>query len=70
MSGRNKWELRDHLITQIDELERLPSFIRSFAYVTVPVYGFFLYQMIATGIKKIVADSDLTDFFRQLLAWK
>jgi len=48
---------------RFDELERLSSFIRSFAYVTVPVYGFFLYQKDNHWNKKIVADSDLTDFF-------
>lgn len=65
MSGRDKWELRDHLLTRIAAFEQLPSFVRSFAYETVPVYGFFLYQTDNHWNKKIDTDSDLTEFFSE-----
>lgn len=65
MSGRDKCELREYLLTQIAAFEQLPSFVRSFAYETVPVYGFFLYQTDNHWNKKIDTDSDLTEFFSE-----
>src|SRR5690554_7695447 len=44
MSGRDKWEWREYLIHRINTFEETPSFVRSFAYETTPVYGFFLQQ--------------------------
>lgn len=63
MSGRDKWELRDYLINRIVAFENLPSYVRTFAYETVPVYGFFLYQKDNHWNKKIDNESDLTTFF-------
>lgn len=63
MSGRNKWEMRDYLISRISHFESMPSYVRSFAYETVPVYGFFLYQKDNNWNKKIDTESDLTEFF-------
>jgi len=65
MSGRDKWELRDYLITRIAAFDHLPAYVRSFAYETVPVYGFFLYQKDNHWNKKIDTDSDLTAFFSE-----
>jgi hypothetical protein len=63
MSGRDKWELRDYLINRIVAFENLPSYVRTFAYETVPVYGFFLYQKDNHWNKEIDNESDLTTFF-------
>lgn len=66
MSGRDKWQLRDYLVNRIIAFEELPSYVRTFAYETVPVYGFFLYQKDNNWNKNMDADSDLTDFFSEV----
>lgn len=63
MSGRDKWQWREHLTDRLHRFKNLPTFVRSFAYETVPVYGFFLYQKNNGWIKDITPDTDLTDYF-------
>lgn len=63
MSGRNKWEWREYLIKRIAEFDKSQSFIRSFAYETTPVYGFFLQQKDYYWNKKADNETNLTDFF-------
>lgn len=63
MSGRNKWELRNYLIARIVSFDKLPSYVRTFAYETIPVYGFFLYQKDNHWHKKIDNETDFTSFF-------
>lgn len=65
MSGRDKWQWREYLIKRIQKFEESPSFIRSFAYETIPVYGFFLHQKDYYWNKKIDNETDLTDFFSE-----
>lgn len=65
MSGRDKWQLRDYLLNRIAAFEELPSYVRSFAYETIPVYGFFLYQKDNNWNKKIDSESDLTGLFSE-----
>lgn len=65
MSGRDKWQWREYLIWRIDLFQKMPSFVRSFAYETVPVYGFFLYQKDNHWNKKVDGDTQLTDFFSE-----
>lgn len=62
MSGRDKWQWRTHLIKRIEEFEKTPSFVRSFAYETIPVYGFFLQQKDYYWNKKVDNETDLTEF--------
>ena len=42
MSGRDKWEWRDYLIQRAESFHDTPTFVRSFAYETIPIYGFSL----------------------------
>ncbi|MDD4778330.1 MAG: hypothetical protein PHV53_08595 [Fermentimonas sp.] len=63
MSGRDKWEWREYLIHRINSFKETPSFVRSFAYETTPVYGFFLQQKDYFWNKKVDNETDLTDFF-------
>lgn len=63
MSGRDKWEWREYLIDRINSFEKTPSFVRTFAYETIPVYGFFMQQTDYYWNKKIDDETDLTDFF-------
>lgn len=65
MSGRDKWQLRKYLIERLDDYHNTPTFVRSFAYETVPVYGFFLYQKDNNWNKSITGETDLTEFFEE-----
>lgn len=65
MSGRDKWQLREYLIARLEDYPSTPSFVRSFAYETVPVYGFFLYQKNNNWNKSITGETDLTEFFEE-----
>lgn len=65
MSGRNKWQWREYLIRRVEQFEKTPSFIRSFAYETVPVYGFFLYQKDNQWNKEVDEDTQFTEFFSE-----
>lgn len=65
MSGRDKWQWREHLIQRMETYNQTSTFVRSFAYETVPVYGFFLYQTDNHWNKKISGDTQLTDFFSE-----
>lgn len=65
MSGRDKWQLREHLIERLENYDKTPTFVRSFAYETVPVYGFFLYQKDNNWNKNITGETNLTEFFEE-----
>ncbi|WP_294078764.1 hypothetical protein [Proteiniphilum sp. UBA5384] len=65
MSGRDKWQWREYLVSRIDIFEKVPSFVRSFAYETIPVYGFFLYQKDNHWNKGMNADTQLTEFLSE-----
>ncbi|MEA4905374.1 MAG: hypothetical protein VB098_05420 [Petrimonas sp.] len=65
MSGRDKWQLREYLIDRLENYDKTPTFVRSFAYETVPVYGFFLYQKDNNWNKGITGETDLTEFFEE-----
>ncbi len=62
LSGRNKTELQEHLVSEIDQFFGVPSFVRSFAYITVPVYGYFMQQADGKWNLKINNNTDLTSF--------
>ncbi len=65
MSGRDKWQLREYLIERLEAYTNTPSFVRSFAYETIPVYAFFLYQKNNSWNKGITEETDLTEFFEE-----
>lgn len=65
MSGRDKLEWREYLVQRLKQFEDNPTFVRSFAYETVPVYGFFLQQKDYFWNKKVDNVTDLTDFFSE-----
>ena len=62
LSGRNDKDLREHYSQAIDVLFTNPTFVRSFAYRTIPVYGYFMKQKDENWNKKIEENSNLTDF--------
>ena len=63
MSGRDKWQWRDYLMARLQAFGKNRSFVRTFAYETIPVYGFFLYQKENQWNKRVDSDTDLTEFF-------
>lgn len=63
MSGRNKREQQEQFIKRIDYFLNSPSYVRSFAYETTPVYGYLLSSVKKGWNKKINSNTNLIDFF-------
>lgn len=68
VSGRNKMQATTFLANGIDSFFKNPTFVRSFAYYTIPVYGYLLYQKNKNWNKKITAKTDLTEYFIKAFA--
>lgn len=62
-SGRKIKEKATHFIQQIDSFYQQPSFVRSFAYQTTPIYGYLLDQQKKGWNRTIKADDNLTQLF-------
>jgi hypothetical protein len=62
-SGRNQKEMKIHLQNSVNEFMKNPTFVRSFAYQTTPIYGFFLSKMNKKWNKDISIKTNLTDYF-------
>lgn len=65
MSDRDKWQWREYLLNRLKSFKETPTFVRSFAYETLPVYGFFLYQKNNDWNKDIDAQTDLTSYLSE-----
>lgn len=63
VSGRNKVDAKSSLLNGIDDFMKNPTFVRSFAYHTTPLYGYLLYNKDKGWNKKIDAETDLTGYF-------
>lgn len=63
VSGRNKKQAQDHFTESIKNFLLNPTYVRSFAYQTWPVYGYFLQQQMPGWNKKLNSTTKLTDFF-------
>ncbi len=63
MSGRNSLEIENHFIKFIKNFHQFPTFVRSFAYLTTPIYGYLLNQTKKFWNKEIHNDTNLTDYF-------
>lgn len=62
-SSRNDRESTNHLVKSIENFQSKPSFVRSFAYHTTPVYGYLLSKTRKYWNKGITIDSNLTKYF-------
>lgn len=60
LSGRNEEEMKEHLEKRVATLSNSSSFVRSFAYEAIPIYGYLLGQ---NWHKKIDSETQLTDLF-------
>lgn len=63
ISGRNKKQATVHFVNEIDDFFINPTFVRSFAYHTIPVYGYLLYRKNKRWNKEITVKTDLTGYF-------
>ncbi|WP_317044725.1 hypothetical protein [Chryseobacterium sp. PMSZPI] len=63
VSGRSKDQTIAFLTNGINDFFKNATFVRSFAYHTIPVYGYWLYNKDKNWNKKITAKTDLTDYF-------
>lgn len=65
LSGRNEEELVTYLRSRLDQLNDVPSFIRSFAYYTIPVYGYFMRKTDEKWNLSITRLTNLSDFISE-----
>ncbi|NIF06232.1 hypothetical protein F3J23_12360 [Chryseobacterium sp. Tr-659] len=63
VSDRDKKQATTFFINGIDDFLKNPTFVRSFAYHTIPAYGYLLYHKDKNWNQKITAKTDLTDYF-------
>lgn len=63
MSGRNDQEKQDYFEKKLIEFQKYPTFVRSFAYITTPLYGFILSRSDKSWNKQITETTNLTDYF-------
>lgn len=62
LSDRNDKELKAHFIQSIEKLYEKSTFVRSFAYRTIPVYGYYMKQKEGNWNLKISESTNLTDY--------
>jgi hypothetical protein len=62
LSQKSDSELKSHYANQIERLYSMPSFVRSFAYFTIPVYGYFMHKTDNDWNLELNNKTNLTDF--------
>jgi hypothetical protein len=65
MSGRSSKELNEYFESKLAEFQNNPSFVRSFAYLTIPLYGTILSGSDKYWNKKVDNNTNLGDFFKK-----
>lgn len=63
VSGRDKSEAIYHFETSINSFFDNPTFVRSFAYQTIPLYGYLLRQIDKHWNREITSKTNLTNYF-------
>lgn len=63
LSNRIKQGITDHFIKSIDQFLQNPTFVRSFAYQTIPIYGYLLNASKRYWNKDVTIETNLTDYF-------
>jgi hypothetical protein len=63
MSERKPREMQEHFIKNLDKFILSSSFVRYFAYQTIPIYGYLLHFIDKGWNKKINTSTNLTEFF-------
>ncbi len=62
LSDRTDIQLKEHYIEAINRFYNNKTFVRSFAYVTIPVYGYFMKMKNQNWNKEITVKTNLTDY--------
>ena len=63
ISRRNHRQMQEHFTSSINNFFNNPSFVRSFAYITLPVYGYLLLDSTKDWNKEIDENTNLTEYF-------
>jgi hypothetical protein len=63
MSGRSDVETISYFEKNLIESQKWPTFVRSFAYLTTPIYGFILNSKDKTWNRQISDTTNLTSYF-------
>jgi hypothetical protein len=63
MSGRNNSQINEYFESKLTDFQNNPSFVRSFAYLTIPLYGTILSGSDKFWNKKVDNNTNLGDFF-------
>ena len=63
MSGRNDEETEKYLEIKLVEFQNNPTFVRSFAYITTPLYGFILQRSDRYWNRNLTGTTNLTEYF-------
>lgn len=63
MSGRDTEQMQKHFVDRITLFLKSDSYIRSFAYETIPIYGYLLQFINRNWNKNINSQSNLTNYF-------
>jgi len=63
MSGRDNKQMEAYFENQIIGFQNYPTFVRSFAYLTIPLYGIILSKSDKYWNRQIDNNTNLTDFF-------
>jgi hypothetical protein len=63
LSGRNTNQMKTHLSESKNAFYTNPTFVRSFAYQTIPFYGYLLSSIKPDWQKEVNTETSLTDYF-------
>ncbi|MCL4511184.1 MAG: hypothetical protein M1470_08965 [Bacteroidetes bacterium] len=63
MSERDQQQMRTHFVKSMDDFLKNPTFVRSFAYQTIPLYGYLLHEVDPNWNKSITDSTNLTAYF-------
>jgi hypothetical protein len=63
MSGRDESEMIKYFEQKVNVFQNWPTFVRSFAYITTPMWGFILSRKDHSWNLKINGGTSLTDYF-------
>lgn len=63
MSGRNRKQSSGHFVQSINSFLSNPTFVRSFAYQTIPIYGYLLDSAKKGWNREITIKTNLADYF-------